>query len=183
MRKAIMLGLLVCLTTVLAFAQGAAPQAGGGRPARSPRGQADYTFSDGKKIAVDYSRPSIHGRKIMGELVPYGKVWRTGANAATSFVTDSNLLVAGEKVPAGKYTLYTIPDEQQWTIIINRQTGQWGTNHDQAQDLVRVQVKPSKLGQTIEQFTISFQPSGPGAAMMKLEWENTSVAVPVSEAK
>lgn len=183
MRKAIKLVVLVCVISVMAFSQGAAPQAGAARTPLSPRGQAGYTFSDGKKIAVEYSRPSIRGRKVMGDLVPYGKVWRTGANAATSFVTDSDLLVAGAKVPAGKYTLYTIPDERQWTIIINKQTGQWGTDYNQQQDLVRAQVKPTKLGATVDQFTISFQPAGPDAAVMKLEWENTSVEVPLKEAK
>lgn len=156
------------------------PAQAGGQPL-SPRGQVDFTFSDGKKIVVDYSRPSMRGRKIMGGLVPYGKVWRTGANAATGFATEADLTLTGKHVPAGKYTLYTIPGEDAWTIIINKQTGQWGTEYDQSQDLLRVQAKPVRLEKPVEQFTISFATLGAQAGVMKLEWENTSVPVEFTE--
>jgi hypothetical protein len=147
----------------------------------SPRGQAEFTLKDGKKVLVDYSRPSMHERKIMGGLVPYGKVWRTGANAATTFETQADLEIAGKQVPAGKYTLYTIPNEDSWTVIINKQTGQWGTVYKEDQDLARVNVKPVKLDQAVDQFTIAFQPDGDSAGVMKLEWENTSVPVEFKE--
>src|SRR5688572_19643200 len=87
----------------------------------SPPANAQFTFSDGKKISVDYSRPSAKGRKIYGGLVPYGQVWRTGANEATSFVTEKDIEVGGTSVPAGSYTLYTIPSETGWKLIINKQ--------------------------------------------------------------
>src|SRR6266498_4615806 len=85
----------------------------------SPAAQAQCKFSDGKTITVDYSSPRMKGRKIFGELVPYGEVWRTGANDATTFVTDANLNVNGKDVPAGSYTIFTIPKQDKWTLIIN----------------------------------------------------------------
>jgi len=143
----------------------------------SPRGQASFSFQDGKKIVVDYGRPSMRGRKIMGQLVPYNQVWRTGANEATTFTTDVPLVIGGKQIPAGKYAIFTIPGENEWTVIFNKQTGQWGTKYDQAQDLARITVTPTKLQQPVEQFTISFDQRGPNAGVMKLEWENTSVSV------
>src|SRR3569833_2786019 len=93
------------------------------KPPASPPGTATHTFADGKKITVQYSRPFAKGRKIMGGLVPFGQVWRTGANSATSFVTDTDLVVGGTNVPAGKYTIYTLPGEMAWKLIINKETG------------------------------------------------------------
>jgi len=185
LRHLLLLLLAVCLLSAAVWAQSApaAPAAAAPKaPPLSPPGQAEFAFADGKKITITYSRPLMRGRKIMGDLVPYGKVWRTGANAATSLVTDTDLVVANARVPAGKYTLYTVPGEQTWTIIINKQTGQWGLRYDQAQDLVRVEVMPVKLRAAVDQFTIRFDREGPAKATLKIEWENTSVPVPVSEA-
>src|SRR5271165_2225045 len=95
----------------------------------SPPAQATLTFADGKTVTVDYSRPSMRNRKIFGGLVPYDQVWRTGANAATSLKTDVDLNIGGTKVPAGSYTVYTIPGMSSWQLIINKQTGQWGTKY------------------------------------------------------
>ena len=153
----------------------------------SPPGTASVTFKDGKKITVDYSRPKIRDpktgqpRKIMGGLVPYGQEWRTGANEATTFVTDTNVKVGDLSVPAGNYTLYTIPGENEWTIIINKQTGQWGTVYQEAQDLGRTKVKSGKTGQTVQEFTISFTPAKDKKTTMNLKWENTKVSVPITE--
>src|SRR5271169_6019206 len=122
----------------------------------SPPGTATFTFADGKTVTVDYSRPSMRGRKIFGGLVPYGQVWRTGANSATSLKTDANLTIGGASVPAGSYTLYTIPDEKKWTLIINKETGQWGTEYSEKDDLARVEMKVSKNASPTEQFTIAF---------------------------
>src|SRR5258706_9218742 len=107
----------------------------------SPPASAQCKFADGKTISVDYSSPRAKGRKIFGGLVPFDKEWRTGANDATTFVTDADLMVGDLHVPAGKYTLYTIPGETEWTIIINKQTGQWGTQYDEKQDLGRTKVQ------------------------------------------
>jgi hypothetical protein len=149
----------------------------------SPRKTADHTFTDGKKITIDYGSPSVRGRKIMGGLVPYGKVWRTGANEATGFVTDANLTIGGTQVPAGKYTLYTLPGEKSWLLVINKQTGQWGTEYDQSQDLARIPLKLDSLGSPVEQMTFSFDNTGPDSANLVLAWENTKLSVQVKESK
>ena len=138
-------------------------------------------FDDGKTIAVKYSRPSMRGRKIFGELVPYGKEWRTGANAATSFTTDSALDIGGTAIPAGNYTLYTIPGEKSWQLIVNKQTGQWGTNYDEAQDLARIPMKVSQLPSVLETFTISLDKKGAKSATLKIEWDLTSASVNIAE--
>ena len=153
----------------------------------SPPATATMTWADGKKITVDYSQPKIKDpktgevRKIFGTVVPFEKVWRTGANEATSFVTDADLMVGDIHVPAGKYTMYSIPGEKEWTIIINKQTGQWGTNYDEKQDLGRTKVKAGKTSSTVEHFTISFDKANGKKTNMNLEWENTKVSVPVME--
>src|SRR4029077_6294844 len=143
----------------------------------SPPGTAEVTLK-GKKISIDYSRPSLKGRKVGQELAPYGQVWRTGANEATALNTEVDLNIGGVKVPAGKYTLYTLPSEGTWKLIINKETGQWGTKYDQSQDLARVDMKKSALPNSVEQFTISFDKKG-DAADLNLDWENTRVSVAV----
>src|SRR5947209_6202457 len=146
--------------TVLGIAQ-QPPQDKSKRP--SPPATAEVTLK-GKKITIDYSRPSLKGRKLGQELAPYGEVWRTGANEATALTTEVDLNIGGARVPAGKYTLYTLPSEGTWKLIINKQTGQWGTKYDQAQDLARVDMKKSLLQQPVEQFTISFDKTSDNAA-------------------
>lgn len=175
MRKLAIAGLLL-FGVMLAQAQG-------NKPLPSPRQNTSYTFADGKKITVDYGAPSVRGRKIMGELVPYGKVWRTGANEATGFVTDTDLTIGGMKVPAGKYTVYTLPGENSWQLIVNKQTGQWGTVYNQDQDLARIPMKLEKPSAPVEMMKISFDGSGGTSTTMNIEWENTKVSVPVKEAK
>jgi Protein of unknown function (DUF2911) len=181
-RRAAALLVMTLLILMVTFDAAAQTQAAQPKQPLSPRGQAQFTFADGKKIAVDYGRPYIRGRKIMGGLVPFSQVWRTGANAATSFITQAGLDFSGTRIPAGKYTLYTVPGETSWTIILNKQTGQWGTVYDPKQDLVRFNATPVHLPQAVDQFTISFERRGPNAGLMKLEWENTSVPLDFSEA-
>jgi hypothetical protein len=144
----------------------------------SPPGTAEVALK-GKTIKIDYSRPSMKGRKIFGDLVPYGKVWRTGANEATAFSTPIDLTIGGTKVPAGNYTLYSLPTDNSWKLIINKQTGQWGTEYDEKQDLARIDMKVSKTAQPVEQFTISFDKTGQDSANLILEWENTRGTVAV----
>ena len=146
-------------------------------------GTASVTFADGKTVTINYSRPSMKGREIFGGLVPYGQVWRTGANAATSLKTDVDLTIGGASVPAGGYTLYTIPNQIGWKLIINRETGQWGTKYEDGQDLARVDMKVSKNTSPTEQFTISLDKTGPTAATLKLDWANTTASVNVAERK
>jgi Protein of unknown function (DUF2911) len=164
------------LMTLIVMASALPQQDKSSRP--SPPATADVTLN-GKKIAIDYSRPSMRGRKIMGDVVPYGKVWRTGANEATTLTTEANLNIGGADIPAGKYTLYTLPSEGTWKLIINKQTGQWGTVYNQDQDLVRVDMQKSQLPQPVEQFTIVFDKADSNSAELAISWENTRVSVPV----
>lgn len=173
--KYLAVGVPLLLLAALAFTQ-QPPQDKSKRP--SPPGTAEVTLN-GKKIAIDYSRPYLKGRKVGQELAPYGQVWRTGANEATALTTEIDLNIGGAKVPAGHYTLYTLPSEGTWKLIINKQTGQWGTEYDESQDLARVDMQKSKLSEPVEQFTISFDQKGPDAANLVLEWETTRVWVPV----
>jgi DUF2911 family protein len=145
----------------------------------SPPGTAEVTLK-GKKVTIDYSRPSARGRKVVGNLIPYDKVWRTGANEATTLKTEVALNIGGVKVPAGTYTIYTLASETApWKLIINKQTGQWGTEYHQEQDLARVDLKVSQTKQPVEQFTISFDKAGADAAALVMEWENAKASVPV----
>src|SRR5512140_1713704 len=176
MRKSTLVAVLALLAVLTAVAQEK-------KAPLSPRQNTSYTFADGKKITVDYGAPSMRGRKIMGELVPYGKVWRTGANEATGFVTDTDLTVGGTKVPAGKYTLYTWPTEAGWKLIINKQTGQWGTEYDEKQDLARIDLKKTALPSPQEQMVISLDKKGGNAATLNIKWESTGLSADVQEAK
>ena len=133
----------------------------------------------GSSILIDYSRPSKRGRVIFGSVVPWGQVWRSGANAATQLTLGDSVEINGVKVPPGKYTLWTIPDQQQWQLILNKQTGQWGTNYDQKQDLVRIPVRTERVPVPVEQFTIDVQQKSNRAALLTLTWDRTRVLVPL----
>ncbi len=131
-------------------------------------------------ITIDYSSPSVKGRKIWGELVPYGKAWRAGANEATIFETSSAIKVEGKNLPAGKYSLFAIPGEKEWTIIFNSETGQWGVkkggdaNLDRAKDVLTVNVKPKKSAAANEKLAYVVDKNG-----FSLKWENVEVPVAV----
>lgn len=148
--------------------------------------EEEVTYADGDlKLKVLYNRPSKRGRKIFGELVPYGKVWRTGANEATTFETNKTLTIEGKTLAPGKYTLWTIPDSTEWRVIFNSQYGQWGINHkgeadrNPALDVLNIPVHAVIQDRTFEQFTIAFEKMGEQAEMVLL-WDNTVVAVPFS---
>jgi hypothetical protein len=132
----------------------------------------------GKKITVDYYAPSMHGRKIMGGLVPFGEVWCTGANWATKITTEAPLQMGSLKLPAGSYSIWTIPNAGEWTLIINKQTGQWGTSYDEKQDLGRVPMTASPVKATVETFVIGVVPGKSGK--LTFTWENVEASVPVS---
>lgn len=147
----------------------------------SPPAQAQCKFSGGKTITVDYSSPRMKNRKIFGELVPYGEVWRTGANEATTFVTNTNLSVEGKDIPAGSYTIFTVPAQDKWTLIVNKHTGEWGVPYKyESEELARVPMQVSSTSSPVENFTISFDQSG-GTCNMRTSWENTQAAVQFSE--
>lgn len=145
--------------------------------------EATVAFVDGgKNVAVTYCRPSKKGREIFGGLVPYGEVWRTGANEATTFTTKNELVIDGKLLPAGEYTLWTIPNVETWTVIFNGKQYSWGVSLDGIAsrepefDVLQVEVPVQTLGAVMEQFTISFNDSIPA---MELAWDKTKVAVPL----
>jgi hypothetical protein len=152
----------------------------------SPPASAECKFSDGKTIKVDYSSPSVRGRKIFGEasekaLVPYGEIWRTGANKATTFVSDANLTVGGKAVAAGSYTVFTIPKADKWTLIINKKTAEWGIPYKyEADELGRFDMQASKTAAPVENFTIAFDAAGKSCTM-RMEWENMRASIEVKE--
>jgi hypothetical protein len=128
-------------------------------------------------ITIDYHQPSARERKIMGGLVPYGQVWRTGANNATVFTVDRDIKVEGQRLPKGKYALFTIPNEDEWTIIFNKKHDQWGAfNYNEEDDVLRVKVKPEKTDEFGETFTIDVKDNN-----VVLFWENTKVNFKVEE--
>ena len=147
----------------------------------SPPATASCALADGKTITVDYSSPRVKGRKIFGELEPYGKVWRAGANEATTFVTTADLKVGGKDVPAGGYTIFAIPNPDSWTLIISKKTGEWGLAYPgPGEDQARVEMKVSKPPSLVENFTIAFDKGGSGCTM-KMEWETTRASVEIAE--
>ncbi len=149
----------------------------------SPPAKAECKFANGKTITVDYSSPRMKGRKIYGGLVPYGQVWRTGANEATTFVTNTDVIVGGKEVPAGSYTLFTVPNENKWILVISKKTGEWGIPYPgEADDYGRVDMKVSKPSSPVENFTIAFEQAG-NSCVMHLDWEMTRATAEISEKK
>lgn len=132
-------------------------------------------------IELSYSRPGVKGRKIFGDLVPYGNVWRTGANQATTLTFGDDVTIGGVKIKAGKYGLLTIPEKKSWTIIISKQTGVTSpADYKQDQDVVRVDAKTNATGDAIETFTIEFANVKPNTCDLEIKWDKTSVSLPIS---
>jgi hypothetical protein len=142
----------------------------------SPRETETATVA-GARLTIEYGRPFMKGRQIFGGLVPFDKVWRTGADEATVLTTDRTLVFGSLEVPAGQYSLYTIPGEEAWRLIINRQTGQWGTRYDEAQDLGRVPMKISRVESPVEQFTIEIAEAD-GGGEIRFTWAQTRATAP-----
>ena len=129
-------------------------------------------------VEIAYSRPSARGRKIMGGLVPYGEVWRTGANAATKITLSTDVGIEGKLVPAGSYALFTIPGETEWTVIVNKVVGQWGSyDYDEKNDEVRVKVKPVAMPEFMETMTIDVANVRDDSAVLTIAWEKTRVPI------
>ena len=127
-------------------------------------------------VTVDYSRPSTKGRKIFGELVPYGEVWRTGANGATVISFSTDVEIDGKKVPQGQYAIYSIPGKSEWTIILSKDTKLWGAiGYNPDNDLIRFQVEPNKLSRVYETFEISFNNMTDNGADLSIKWDQTRV--------
>lgn len=168
-----------CLTVGMMALLGSAQSDKSKRP--SPPAKATCDLGGGKSITVDYSSPRAKGRKIFGGLVPYGEVWRAGANEATTFVTTSDLMVGGTHVPAGSYTIFTVPNKDKWTLIINKKTGEWGIPYKyESDELARVDMKVSSTSSALEDFTIAFDKNA-GGCSLRMEWENTKASVEISK--
>ncbi len=172
--------LLGAFATSAAHAQEASSANDNGKKLPSPPAQASVTL-DGKPITIDYNTPSLRGRHVGVELAPYGQVWRTGANPATTLKTPVNLKIGDLTVPAGTYTIYSVPSATTWKLIINKQTGQWGTVYNQDQDLGRTDMMTGpKPSAPVEQFAIKFEKTSGKKTQLHLVWENTDVFVPVT---
>ena len=143
----------------------------------SPAASATCDLGGGKTIKTDYSSPRLKGRKMIGDHEPYGKVWRAGANEATTFVTNADLMVGDKAVPAGNYTIFVVPYPEKWTLIINKKTGEWGIPYKyESDELGRVDMKLSKLPSPVEDFTIAYDKTANGCTM-RMEWDTTRASV------
>lgn len=147
-------------------------------PAASPRATVEQQFSM-SKITVDYGRPGVKGRKVFGDLVPYGKVWRAGANSSTKIEFRQSINFGGVVVPAGKYGLYILPNEKDWKIILNSDSQSWGTAYDASKDLYSVVVPVQKMADRQEFFEIALQPLDDNAIDLVFKWDNVKAAVPM----
>jgi tetratricopeptide (TPR) repeat protein len=149
-------------------------------PQPSPTANVKQNFAL-SSIEISYSRPGVKGRKVFGDLVPYGKVWRTGANNATTITFGEDVMVGGKKVPAGKYGLLTIPGENEWTVIISKQTTVTSpADYKQDQDVVRVTTKPEKIPFSIETFMINIDNIKSNSCEIAFGWENVYASIPVT---
>ena len=170
--------LVLLFTMLLSFIAVTHLFAQSGKPRQSPKTVASGKIGDAS-VTITYGSPSVNGRKIWGNIVPLGKVWRAGANEATIFETDKDLLIQGKKLAAGKYSIYALPDENEWQIYLNSQTGQWGiersgeSTRKPENDVVVIKVKPSKSSSLQESLNYTISNNG-----FVLKWEY--VEVPVS---
>lgn len=167
-----------CLVATALAQSGKAPQAPKVNfPALSPSSTVTQKVGLGE-VTIEYSRPSVKGRKIFGGLEPYGAVWRTGANSATKITFSTPVKVEGRELAAGVYALYSIPGQSEWSVIFNKATGEWGAyTYKQENDVLRVKVKPVALAQTVETFTIDINDTKADSATLNLLWEKTRVPV------
>lgn len=174
MLKKLIVGSLACFTLMTSGAQGLR------MPAPSPTQTVKQDFGIGN-IELNYSRPGKKDRKIFGDLVPFGKVWRTGANNATTLTFSDTVTIGGTKVAPGKYGLLTIPDKNEWTIIISKQQDVTSpAAYKEDMDVVRVKVKPETTKEVTETFTIQFENIRPNSADINIMWDNVSAKLPVS---
>jgi hypothetical protein len=174
MKRFFVLGVLMC-STLLSFVS----QAQINTPQPSP--SATITQKVGlTDVTVNYSRPGVKGRKIFGDLVPYGKLWRTGANAATKLTFSDEVSLEGKPVPAGDYSLFTIPGATEWTVIVNKNAKASANDYKQEEDVARFTVKPTKTATKVENFTIQFSDLSASKAYLDLMWDNTLVRVKIA---
>jgi hypothetical protein len=168
------------LSTLLSFGLLAGAAAAQEKKPASPH-ESTSAVVGGKKITIAYGRPYVKGRNVWaGSLAPYGKVWRTGADDATTFTTEGDVMLGSLHVPAGTYSLFTIPGEKEWTLILNKTAKQWGAyNYDEKQDLGRVKMTARKLTSPVEQLTIAVVAAGGNKGTLKISWSDAEASVPV----
>jgi len=167
-------GAIVALAVTTAAAQKVvSTKMGGGG---SPHETVEYSVG-GAKITISYGRPFLKARKVLSEVAPAGKIWRTGADEATTLTTDKGLMFGSLMIPAGTYTLYTVPGPTSWKLVVNKQTGQWGTEYREENDLGRADLKVETLPKPVDQFTISIAEAG-GSPTLNLDWGTTRATTP-----
>lgn len=169
--------LLFCAALALTLHHAEAQQLKTPAPSPTQTVKQDFGISGMELI---YSRPSMKGRKVFGDLVPYGKVWRTGANSATRIKFLDDVTFGGQNLKAGEYALFTIPGENEWEIIINKGNANWGTDYKQADDILRVKAKSTSLPTSVETFTIEFNNITANTADLVIKWDKTAVTVPIA---
>ena len=176
-RSALLVAVVAAASVAPALAQGG-PKLD--MPAASPVGKFEQRVGL-TDVAVIYGRPGVKGRKVFGELVPYGQVWRTGANTATSISFSTDVKFGGADVPAGKYALFTIPEAGEWTVILSKVTGQWGAYaYDPKDDQARIKVKPTKLAESVETLELGIGNLRDDSATLDIRWETTRVSIPLA---
>ncbi len=168
------------LLTAASAQMGSMNMPGDNKPLPSPPATASVTLA-GQTLTISYNQPSLRGRHLGGpEIVPYDRVWRTGANPATTLVTPVPLHIGTLLVPAGTYTLYTLPHPGKWMLIVNKQTGQWGTVYNMDRDLGRVEMKNHTLASPQEVMSISFDDLKKDSAELHIRWETTDESIKIS---
>ena len=174
MKKLFATALLSC--SLLGFSQFNVPIA-------SPKQKVEQQFSM-TKISVEYGRPGVKGRKVFGELVPFGKVWRAGANSATKVTFEQNVEFGGKEVKAGSYALFVIPMEKEWKVMLNKDANQWGAySYDEKLNVAEFTVPVQKMADKQEWFEIAVNPVDIHSAEMLIKWDMTKVAIPIKEWK
>ena len=143
----------------------------------SPPAKTETTIA-GKKITIEYYAPSMHGRKVMGGLVPFGEVWCTGANWATKITTEAPLQMGSLKLPAGSYSIWTLPNASEWILIINKRTGQFHLDYDSSTDFGRTKMNLKTLPAPVETFKINLRDDGGKQGTLALDWETTEASIP-----
>jgi Protein of unknown function (DUF2911) len=171
------IGLVVVIGLAVVFGTSSHAQFFGRSRYTSPPASASIAIAS-KKISVEYYAPSMHGRKVMGGLVPFGVVWCTGANWATKITTQANLQMGGLNLPAGSYSIWTIPNAKEWTLIINKQTGQFHLNYDASRDFGRTKMNLKTLDAPVETFKIDLRSDGGNKGTLALVWEKTEASIP-----
>ena len=166
--------LIICFVTIAATVSAQLRT-----PAPSPTQTIKQDFGV-SSIELIYSRPGTKGRKIFGDLVPWNKVWRTGANSATRIKFNDDVVFGGQPLKAGEYAIYTVPNENEWEVIINKGSANWGTDYKQQDDIFRVKAKPIKLEQPVETFTMQFANIKPTSTDLRIAWDKTAVAIPIT---